>query len=100
LNTLKAASLDEARRLIDKLKIRDIPKHGSWVNMAEIELSVLGRQCLSRRIRSHPGHTMTWHGTVNIRCSSDSCGISEQTLLVEHFLRSKKTIHPELLNAN
>ena len=40
----------EARRLTEKLEIHYTPKHGSWLNMAEIELSVLGRQCLDRRI--------------------------------------------------
>lgn len=56
LNTHSAASLyeafapDEAKRLADKLEIHHTPKHGSWLNMAEIELSALGRQCLSRRI--------------------------------------------------
>ncbi len=40
----------EAKRLWDKLEIHSTPKHGSWLNMAEIELSVLGRQCLDRRI--------------------------------------------------
>jgi transposase len=40
----------EARRLAEKLEIHYTPKHGSWLNMAEIELSVLGRQCLSGRI--------------------------------------------------
>ena len=56
LNTHKPASLyaafppEEARRLIDKLEIHYTPKHGSWLNMAEIELGVLGRQCLDRRI--------------------------------------------------
>ena len=42
----------EARRLIDKLEIHYTPKHGSWLNMAEIEFSVLTRQCLDRRIGS------------------------------------------------
>lgn len=42
----------EARRLVEKLEIHDTPKHGSWLNMAEIELSVLSRQCLDRRISS------------------------------------------------
>jgi DDE superfamily endonuclease len=37
----------EAKRLADKLEIHHTPKHGSWLNMAEIELSVLSRQCLS-----------------------------------------------------
>jgi hypothetical protein len=58
LNTHKPASLYEAfaperaRRIIDKLEIHHTPKHGSWLNMAEIELSVLARQCLDRRIAS------------------------------------------------
>jgi DDE superfamily endonuclease len=56
LNTHKVASLyeafepAEARRLIEKLEIHHTPKHGSWLNMAETELSVLSRQCLDRRI--------------------------------------------------
>ena len=56
LNTHTAASLyevfqpGEARRLLDRLQIHYTPKHGSWLNMAEIELSVLARQCLDRRI--------------------------------------------------
>lgn len=56
LNTHTGASLykafapAEARRILDKLKIHYTPKHGSWLNMAEIELSILSRQCLDRRI--------------------------------------------------
>jgi hypothetical protein len=56
LNTHSIASLyeafepKEAKRLADKLEIHYTPKHGSWLNMAEIELSILGRQCLDRRI--------------------------------------------------
>jgi hypothetical protein len=41
---------EEAKRLADRIEIHHTPKHGSWLNMAEIELSALGRQCLSRRI--------------------------------------------------
>jgi hypothetical protein len=40
----------EAKRLADRLDIRYTPKHGSWLNIAEIELSVLTKQCLTRRI--------------------------------------------------
>ncbi len=40
----------EARRLAEKLELHYTPKHGSWLNMAEIELSVLRRQCLDQRI--------------------------------------------------
>jgi len=58
LNTHTPASLyaafdpAEAKRLADKLEIHPTPKHGSWLNIAEIELSVLARQCLDRRIDS------------------------------------------------
>ena len=58
LNTHKASSLykafppEEARRIIKKLEIHYIPKHGSWLDIAEIELNVMTRQCLSRRIES------------------------------------------------
>lgn len=56
LNTHTGASLykafapDVARALLDKLEIVYTPKHGSWLNMAECEFSVLGRQCLARRL--------------------------------------------------
>jgi hypothetical protein len=41
---------EEARRLLKRLDFHYTPKHGSWLNMAELEFSVLGRQCLDRRI--------------------------------------------------
>jgi DDE superfamily endonuclease len=56
LNTHSPASLydcfepEEAKRIADKLDIQYTPKHGSWLNMAEIEFSALSRQCLRRRI--------------------------------------------------
>ncbi len=56
LNTHSKSSLyeafepQEAKRIADKLEIHFTPKHGSWLNMAEIELSHLSRQCLDRRI--------------------------------------------------
>jgi hypothetical protein len=40
----------EAKRLAEKLELHHTPRHGSWLNMAEIELSVLQRQCLDRRL--------------------------------------------------
>ena len=40
----------EARRILGRLDLHYTPKHGSWLNMAETELSILGRQCLSQRI--------------------------------------------------
>ncbi|MCK5923413.1 MAG: IS630 family transposase, partial [Methylococcales bacterium] len=56
LNTHTIGSLyaafppEEARRLADRLELHYTPKHGSWLNIAEIELGVLSRQCLKRRI--------------------------------------------------
>ena len=56
LNTHSPASLykafepQEARRILNRIEFCYTPKHGSWLNMAEIELSVLARQCLDRRI--------------------------------------------------
>lgn len=56
LNTHKPAALYQAFepavawRLLERLEIHHTPKHGSWLNMAEIELSVLSQQCLNRRI--------------------------------------------------
>ena len=56
LNTHTPASLyeafppTEAKRLADKLELHYTPKHGSWLNMAEIELGVLAGQCLDRRL--------------------------------------------------
>ena len=56
LNTHAPASLykafepEEAGRIASKLEIHYTPKHGSWLNMAEIELSILSRQCLDHRI--------------------------------------------------
>jgi DDE superfamily endonuclease len=56
LNTHSGASLyeafpaAEARRLLDRLEIHPTPKHGSWLDMAETEISIMNRQCLDRRI--------------------------------------------------
>jgi hypothetical protein len=58
LNTHKLASLyeafppEQARRIAERFEVHHTPKHGSWLNVAEIELSALTRQCLDRRIES------------------------------------------------
>ena len=60
LNTHSPAALyavfepQEARRIVRKLEFHYTPKHGSWLNMAEIEISVLDRQCLDRRLADVP----------------------------------------------
>jgi transposase len=69
----------EAKRILDKIEFHYTPKHGSWLNMAEIELSVLSRQCLDQRIgdrerlvheieawqkeRNDQSHKMDWRFT-------------------------------------
>lgn len=56
LNTHKDPSLyeafapEDAKRILNKLEIHYTPKHGSWLNVAEIEFSHLSRQCLEQRI--------------------------------------------------
>lgn len=87
LNTHSPASLytafsaEEARRLTTKLEWHYTPKHASWLNMVEIELSILARQCLDRRIpdldtlrrevaaweheRNEHHATVSWHFTTD-----------------------------------
>lgn len=74
LNTHAPASLyeafepPEARRLIERLEMVYTPKHGSWLNIAEIELNVLGRQCLGQRIPDKPtltGEVAAWEAHRN-----------------------------------
>jgi DDE superfamily endonuclease len=69
LNTHKLASLyetfppEQARRIAERFEIHYTPKHGSWLNVAEIELSVLAGQCLNRRIESGEklrGEILAW----------------------------------------
>lgn len=76
LNTHSTASFyetfapQEARRLAERLEIHYTPKHGSWLNMAEIELSVLKGQCLNRRIPdmvTMQGEVAAWEKNRNNR---------------------------------
>ena len=68
LNTHKPASLyeafpaAEARRLVERFEWHYTPKHGSWLDMAESELSVLSTQCLDRRIPDKQTATKSPHG--------------------------------------
>ena len=82
LNTHAGASLykaftpEEARRILDRLEIHYTPKHGSWLNMAEIELSILNRQCLNRRIGDQQimkKETSAWEKSRNGHSSPMNC---------------------------
>jgi len=69
----EAFAPEEARRILSRLELHYTPKHGSWLNMAEIELSILGRQCLSRRIPDQQTlrHEVTaWEKARNAKSSS------------------------------
>lgn len=79
LNTHKIASLyeafepQEAKRLRDRLEIHYTPKHGSWLNIAEIELSLLTRQCLHRRmpdIKTLQQQAQAWYEKRNVKQKS------------------------------
>lgn len=66
----EAFAPEEARRILRKLEFHYTPKHGSWLNMAEIEISILSRQCLKQRIGRHDklqSVTQSWtnHGMCN-----------------------------------
>jgi len=74
LNTHSPASLyeafepAEAKRLAERFEVHYTPKHGSWLDMAEIELGILGRQCLARRIDNIEDlrrETKAWETTRN-----------------------------------
>lgn len=60
----------EAKRIWDKLELHYTPKHGSWLNMAELELSVMARQCLNQRIPDRDAlasHLAAWVATRNTK---------------------------------
>jgi hypothetical protein len=100
LNTHTPASLyeafdpKEARRLAKKLEIHYTPKHGSWLNMAEIELSVLSRQCLDRRVpdfESLQGEVASWQerrdaagGKIDWRFSPEDARIKLKRMYPSH----------------
>jgi hypothetical protein len=79
LNTHSPASLyaafppAEAKRLADRLEIHYTPKHGSWLNMAEIELSILARQCLNRRLDDRAMMEREVAAWATARNSASSC---------------------------
>ena len=69
---------EEGRRIVRKLEFHCTPTHGSWLNMAELEMSVLARQCLAQRV---PDPSRTIYGpacsaTIRTRCTSVSAVFS------------------------
>lgn len=69
----EAFPAEEARNIVKKLEIHYTPKHGSWLNIAEIELSSLARQCLDRRIPNIEllkSETKAWEAERNATCKT------------------------------
>jgi hypothetical protein len=111
LNTHSPSSLyeafdpSEARRLTERLEIHYTPKHGSWLNIAECELSVLGRQCLARRIDNGQrlaDEIATWQRDrnasakrVNWQFTTDDARIKLRRLYPE-FVRQDEHCDPRL----
>jgi hypothetical protein len=93
LNTHSTACLydrfppDQARRIARKLEWHYTPEHGSWLNMAECELSVLSRQCLKRRIGSTGG---TRAGSVSLARAAQ-CRQRHRRLALHHRRRPHQT---------
>ena len=84
----------EARRLAERLQIHYTPKHGSWLNMAEIELSALIGQCLDRRIpdlETLRSHIAAWEQDRNNRQSKIDCQFSTSDARVK-----LKHLYPKL----
>ena len=100
LNTHRAASLyeafepAEARRLAEKLEIHYTPKHGSWLNVAEIELGILSRQCLDRRIESAEElrkEVRAWQ-----RSRNGACGTVDWQFTTKHARIKLKRLYPSI----
>lgn len=64
----------EALRLAERIELVRTPKHGSWLNMTECELSVLSRQCLGRRQPDRPSIAAESHAWITAR-NADQTGV-------------------------
>lgn len=102
LNTHRAASLyaafepQEARRLLGRLEFHYTPKHGSWLNMAETEFSVLMRQCLDRRIPDQETlkhEVAAWQSMRNLKSSP-----ADWRFTVEDARIRLKKLYPVILS--
>jgi hypothetical protein len=100
LNTHSPASLyeafepSEARRLMNRFEMHYTPKHGSWLDMAEIELGILGRQCLARRIDNVEAlrrETTTW----NLQRNSASTKVNWQFTTADARIKLRK-LYPSI----
>lgn len=102
LNTHTKASLykafipEEAKRIGDRLSLEYTPKHGSWLNMAECEFSVLVRQCLNRRIPDQE----TMREEINAWCElrNEKTVVAEWRFTVKDARIKLKSLYPKIKN--
>jgi transposase len=103
LNTHHPASLycafapEQARRLIERFEFHYTPKHGSWLNMAETELSVLQKQCLGRRIPSMQALTSEVFAWDTLR-NENACTIHWRFSTADARIKLKK-LYPSFYGA-
>jgi hypothetical protein len=84
----------EALRILQKLELHYTPVHGSWLNMAEIELSALARQCLSRRIGTPEeleGEVLAWQQ----RCNEEAITVNWRFTTADARIKLKR-LYPSL----
>lgn len=100
LNTHNGSSLyetflpAEAKRILDKLEIHYTPKHGSWLNVAEIELSHLSRQCLDRRIADKEQLNKEVNAWLTYR--NDSAGTVDWQFTTKDARIKLKRLYPQI----
>jgi uncharacterized coiled-coil protein SlyX len=104
LNTHTKASLykafpaPEAKRIADRLLLEYTPKHGSWLNMAESEFSVLSRQCLNRRIPNQESlinETKAWENERNLKAV-----VTDWQFTVDNARIKLKSLYPKFKNTH
>jgi len=102
LNTHHKSSLyeafepSEAKRIADRFEIRYTPKHGSWLNMAEIELSHLNRQCLDRRIGERSDMTVEVEAWTKAR--NDKKVIADWQFTTDDARIKLRRLYPKILS--
>jgi len=100
LNTHKAASLyeafppEQARAIASKIEFHYTPKHGSWLNIAEIELAVLSNMCLSQRIADE--QTLRQQVQANVQLRNAKAAPVKWRFTTQHARRKLARLYPRV----
>lgn len=100
LNTHKAASLyeafppEQARAIASKIEFHYTPKHGSWLNIAEIELAVLSNMCLSQRIADE--QTLRQQVQANVQPRNAKAAPVKWRFTTQHARRKLARLYPRV----